>query len=91
MKLDKILRLGVMQTSLYLDDKLTGWAGLAFMVGESKNFFMLELGSECKLTKSVNNDRKFLRKNPLCTLKPKQWYRIHVKIEEKSIIVLLGT
>jgi len=64
MRLTKVLRLGVMKTSLYLDDKLSGWAGLVFMVGESKNFFMLELGSECKLTKNVNDVRRFLRKNP---------------------------
>jgi hypothetical protein len=32
---------------------------------------MLELGEECKVAKVVDGNRKFLRKNPKCTLEAK--------------------
>jgi len=39
LKLDKVLRLGVLTASVYLDGAVTGWAGLAFMVGASRDFY----------------------------------------------------
>jgi len=64
---------------------------MVFSVVESKNFFMLEMGRECKLTKVVNEKRKFVRKNPLCTLKPKTYYRIHLRVADNKVRVLLGS
>lgn len=34
LKLNKVLRLGAFVTNIYLQDNLTGWAGLVFMLGE---------------------------------------------------------
>jgi len=73
---------GVFQASIYLEEEVSGWAGMVFSVVEAKNFFMLELGRECKITKVVNMKRKFVRKNPLCTLKPKTFYRVHLRVVE---------
>jgi len=61
------------------------------MLGEVRNYFILELGMECKLAKIVDGERKFLRKNPECTLEANDWYKVHVVLYEKSIKVLLGT
>lgn len=44
LKINKILRLGALVSDIYLYDELTGWAGLVFMLGEIKNYFILELG-----------------------------------------------
>jgi len=51
----------------------------------------LELGNECKISRIVENERKFIKKNPSCKLVLKSWYRIHIKVEESRIRVLLGT
>lgn len=64
-KLPKYLRVGVIQTSIYLD-ALTGWAGLTFLVMEKKNYYMLELGAECKIAKVVDGEREFIKKNAEC-------------------------
>jgi hypothetical protein len=68
LKIDKVLRLGALQASIYLENTVSGWAGLVFMVGDVKNYHILELGFECKLSKVVNSDRKFMRKNKNCKL-----------------------
>ncbi len=52
---------------------------------------MIELGEECKLVKVVNGERKFIRKNPACKLEPKTYYRVHLKIVDDTVRVLLGT
>jgi len=36
------------------------------MVEDAKNYYLLELGSECKLAKVVNDERSMLKKNPDC-------------------------
>jgi len=58
---------------------------------DSQNFFALELGNECKISRIVDGQRKFLKKNPNCKLSPKSWYRTHIKVEQSRIRVLLGT
>jgi hypothetical protein len=77
--------------SIYLEEEVTGWAGLVFALVESKNYHMIELGEECKITKVVNGKRKFIRKNPNCVLEPKTYYRVHLKVVDNTVRVLLGT
>jgi hypothetical protein len=62
-----------------------------FAVVEAKNYHMIELGKECKLVKVVNGERKFIRKNPDCMLEAKTYYRVHLKVVDQSVRVLLGT
>jgi len=88
--LGKVLLNGVFQASVMLEQEVTGWGGIVFAVAEDKNYHMIELGKECKIVKVVNGERKFIRKNPDCFLEPKTYYRVHLKVIDNKVRVLLG-
>lgn len=82
---------GVFQASIWLDKEVTGWGGLVFAVVEAKNYHMIELGEECKISKVVNGEREFIRKNEDCKLEANTYYRVHLKVVDNTVRVLLGT